>query len=89
MFKPNLLCGSWTLLKVAETATSSHFRMKLDAMQSSFSFTQVLPISDTVKCHEIFESTYRLYKIILFFGCNGNSSILFKMSVNVSSSSDL
>ena len=48
MFKPNLLCGSWTLLKVAEMGSSSHFRMKLDAIQSSFSFTQVLPISDTV-----------------------------------------
>ena len=67
MFKANLLCGSWTLLKVAEIGSSSHFRMKLDAMQSSFSFTQVLPISDKVKCQEIFESTYRLCARLFYF----------------------
>ena len=37
----------------------------------------LLPKSETVKCQQIFDNTYRLYKRILFLGCNGSSPISF------------
>jgi hypothetical protein len=57
IFNPNLLWGSRTLLRVAEIGSSSHFRIYLDAILFSLSLTQVLPMSETVKCQEILEST--------------------------------
>ena len=56
MLRPNLFCGSNTLLKVADTGSSSHFRIYFDAMLSKVSLIQVLDISETVKSQEIFES---------------------------------
>ena len=40
-FKPNLFFGRKTLLRVADTGSSSHFRMYLVAIQSRVSQTQV------------------------------------------------
>ena len=54
MFKPSMMCLSWTLLTIAKMGCSSYFQIKLDAMQSSFLFTQILSVSDTFKCDEIF-----------------------------------
>ena len=56
IFRPNLLCGSSTLLRVAEIGSCSHFRMYFDAILSNVSQIHVFDISETVKCQEIFEN---------------------------------
>jgi hypothetical protein len=56
IFNPNLLWGSRTLLRVAEIGSSIHFRLYVDAILSSLSLTQVLPMPVTVRCQEILES---------------------------------
>jgi hypothetical protein len=56
IFKPNLFWGSYTLLRVVDIGSSSHFRIYLVATLSKVSQIQVLDISVIVKFHEIFES---------------------------------
>ena len=58
IFKPNLFWGRYTLLRVADIGSSSHFRIYLVATLSKVSQIQVLDISVIVKIkfHEIFES---------------------------------
>ena len=55
-FRPNLLCGSNTLLRVAEIGSCSHFRMYFDTIPSNVLQIHVFDISETVKCQEIFEN---------------------------------
>jgi hypothetical protein len=57
IFKPNLFWGRYTLLRVADIGSSSHFRIYLVATLSKVSRQiQVLDISVIVKFHDIFES---------------------------------
>ena len=83
MFKPSLLEDRKMLLRVAQTGRSSHIRMYFETIECKFSFIQVVEISATVKCHEIFARRYQLYNLNLFLGCNGNRSIWEIVSVTV------
>ena len=56
IFKQNLFWGRYTLLRVADIGSSSHFRIYLVATLSKVSQIQVLDIPVIVKFHEIFES---------------------------------
>jgi hypothetical protein len=51
-----LFWGRYTLLRVADIGSSSHFRIYLVATLSKVSQIQILDISVIVKFHEIFES---------------------------------
>ena len=75
IFKPNLLRVKNMLLNVPEIGISSHFRIYLLMTGSTFSIIHVFDRDATVKCHDILDRTYRLYKRSLFFGCKGARSI--------------
>ena len=58
IFKPNFVLERKMVLRVAQTGSSSHWRIYFETLLSRCSQTQVLEIFATVKCHDIFQRTY-------------------------------
>ena len=77
MLKPNMLYGRTTLLRVAETESSSLFRRYLATLLSKYLQTQVLGRFATVKCQESLESKY-CYKAKVF--CRMQWKVCFRKS---------
>ena len=88
-FRPNLLRVKNTLLNVPEIGISSHFRIYLFITGSMFSIIHVFDKEATVKCHDILDRTYRLYRTSLFFGCKGARSVSDISSLTSEINSDL